>query len=143
MKVTSQAILVAEDDEDDRFFIQEAIAESQLAKHLTFVGDGLELLETLNRPQASLPSLILLDLNMPRLNGLAALKQLKASPHLCHIPVVILTTSQAESDIVSTYQLGSCGYLTKPSEFGQLVTMLKQLEEYWFQLVKLPDQAVF
>jgi len=141
----SAVILIAEDDEEDRMLTREAFEESRLLNKLHFVGDGEELLDYLHNrgpyeditkfPQ---PGLILLDLNMPRKDGRETLKEIKASPQLKRIPVVILTTSKAEEDIIRTYDLGVSSYITKPVSFQGLVEVTKTLGKYWFQIVQLP-----
>jgi CheY-like chemotaxis protein len=141
-------ILVAEDDEDDRLLMQDALEENRLANDLHFVEDGVELLDYLNRrgeytdPQSSpRPSLILLDLNMPRKDGREALKEIKADPDLRKIPIVVLTTSKAEEDILRTYDLGVSSFIAKPVVFDSMVQIMKMLGTYWFEIVELPDRA--
>lgn len=138
-------ILIADDDVDDRFMIREALMESRLANRICEVEDGEELLEYLRRqgayadPESSpRPGLILLDLNMPRKDGREALKEIKDDPVLRLIPVVVLTTSQAEEDIYRTYQLGLNSFITKPVSFEGLVDIMKELKRYWFEIVELP-----
>jgi CheY-like chemotaxis protein len=135
-------ILVAEDDEDDRLLMQDALEENRLANDLHFVTDGVELLDYLNRrgdytdPQSSpRPSLILLDLNMPRKDGREALKEIKADPELRKIPIVVLTTSKAEEDILRTYDLGVSSFIAKPVVFDSMVQIMKMLGTYWFDIV--------
>ena len=141
-------ILVAEDDEDDRLLMQEALEENRLANDLHFVGDGEELMDYLlhrgiyHDPQkAPRPSLILLDLNMPRKDGREALKEIKADPELRQIPIVVLTTSKAEEDILRTYDLGVSSFIAKPVVFESMVQIMKMLGTYWFEIVELPDRA--
>jgi CheY-like chemotaxis protein len=143
---TPITILMADDDPDDRQMTKEAFAESRLANDLRFVEDGVELLDYLHRrgkyadPASSpRPGLILLDLNMPRKDGREALREIKADPDLRRIPVVVLTTSKAEEDIYRTYDLGVSSYITKPVTFEGLVTVMKALGTYWFEIVELPD----
>lgn len=141
-------ILMADDDADDRRLTQEALEESRLANDLRFVENGEELLRYLRRegvyadPEKSpRPGLILLDLNMPRMDGRAALSEIKKSPDLRQIPVVILTTSKADEDVYSSYDLGVNSYIVKPVTFAALVDILQTLEKYWFQIVELPPGA--
>lgn len=139
-------ILMAEDDADDRLLVKEAFQESHVANDLHFVENGVELLEYL-REQGKFkgadhfPDLILLDLNMPRKDGREALEEIKADPRLRKIPVVILTTSRAEEDILRSYDIGAAGYITKPVTFEGLVDAIKGLSEYWVQIVKLPPNG--
>ena len=139
-------ILIADDDADDRMMASEALEESRLANDLRFVEDGEELLDYLYRrgkysdPDSSpRPSIILLDLNMPRMDGREALREIKGDPALRSIPVVVLTTSKAEEDIYRTYDLGVNSFITKPVQFESLVEVMKTLGKYWFEIVELPD----
>ena len=139
-------ILLADDDADDRMLAKDALAEARLANDLVFVEDGEELMNYLGRrgkwadpAAAPRPGLILLDLNMPRKDGREALREIKADPDLRRIPVVVLTTSKAEEDIYRTYDLGVSSYITKPVTFEGLVTVMKALGTYWFEIVELPD----
>lgn len=138
-------ILMADDDEDDRLLARDALEESRVANDLHFVCDGVELLEYLRRqgqyvdPQSSpTPGVILLDLNMPRKNGREALEEIKADPALRRIPVIIMTTSQAEEDIVRSYDLGAASFITKPITFEGLVKVMTGLGTYWVEIVRLP-----
>ncbi len=141
-------ILVADDDPDDRMLIKDAFEESRLANLLDFVQDGEELMDYLNRKgkftqlnDAQLPGLILLDLNMPKKDGREALKEIKADKKLRRIPIVVLTTSKTEEDILRTYDLGVSSFITKPVSFASLVDIVKTLTKYWFQIVKLPLES--
>ncbi len=138
-------ILMAEDDTDDRLLVQEAFAECGVQEQLRFVADGEELLDyLLARGQytkaltAPRPGLILLDLNMPRKDGREALKEIRAHPDLRQIPIVVFTTSRADTDIRTVYQLGANSFITKPAAFDVLVTTVTKMVAYWFGLVELP-----
>jgi CheY-like chemotaxis protein len=138
-------ILLADDDPDDRQLTQEAFAECHLVNKVDCVEDGEQLMDYLLRrgPYESLkedplPGLVLLDLNMPRKDGREALKEIKANPDLRRIPIVVLTTSKAEEDILRTYDLGVNSYVTKPVTFQSLVDTIKVLGRYWFEIVELP-----
>jgi CheY-like chemotaxis protein len=140
-------ILLADDDADDRKLTGDAFAENRLANQLHFVEDGEELMDYLHRRgkfenlrNEPLPGLILLDLNMPRKDGREALKEIKADPDLRRIPIVVLTTSKAEEDIVRSYDLGVNSYVTKPVTFKSLVELVKVLGRYWFEVVELPPE---
>ncbi len=140
-------ILVADDDADDRMLIEEAFDESETENRIEFVKDGEELLQYLRcegdyadrRPESD-PGIILLDLNMPRKDGRVALKEIKEDPQLRQIPVVILTTSRADEDILRTYQLGVSSFITKPKSFEELLNVVKVLNAYWMETVKLPPR---
>lgn len=143
----SITILIADDDPDDRQMTAEALREARLANDLHFVEDGVGLIAYLTRTgdyasaeAAPRPGLVLLDLNMPRMNGREALEIIKADADLRHIPVVVLTTSKAEEDVYRSYDLGVSGYITKPVTFTGLVSAMSVLGRYWFELVERPDQ---
>ena len=140
-------ILMADDDADDRLLAQDAFEENRLGNELRFVEDGEELLDYLYRrgkyvdPKSSpRPGIILLDLNMPRLDGREALKEIKADPDLHSIPIIVLTTSNAEEDIARTYDLGVNSFITKPVTFEGLVEVIKKTGWYWLEIVELPKQ---
>lgn len=142
--VTPVPILIADDDEEDRMLARDALEESRLANTLYFVHDGVELLDFLLRrgqytdPATSpRPGLILLDINMPRMTGLEALREIKRDPALRRIPVVILTTSRADEDIIRSYDLGVNSFISKPVTFEGLVDVMRLLGTYWFEIVDL------
>jgi CheY-like chemotaxis protein len=137
-------ILIADDDEEDRMLARDALEESRLANSLFFVHDGVELLDFLHRrgqfedPSTSpRPGIILLDINMPRMTGLEALREIKRDPSLRRIPVVILTTSRADEDIIRSYDLGVNSFISKPVTFDGLVDVMRLLGTYWFEIVDL------
>jgi CheY-like chemotaxis protein len=139
------SIVLADDDPDDRKLTQDAFSENRLANEFHAVEDGEELMDYLLRrgkyesmQRDPLPGLILLDLNMPRKDGREALKEIKAHPDLRRIPIVVLTTSKAEEDILRSYDLGVNSYVTKPVTFKSLVELIKVLGRYWFEVVELP-----
>lgn len=144
-RTTPATILMADDDPDDRQLAADALTEARLANPLVFVEDGEELLEYLHATgryadqPPTRPAVILLDLNMPRMDGREALEQIKADPSLRKIPVVVLTTSAEEEDIVGSYDLGVAGYVTKPVTFLELVEVMRGIGDYWFEIVRLPD----
>ncbi|HEV8580423.1 MAG TPA: response regulator [Thermoanaerobaculia bacterium] len=138
-------ILLAEDDPDDRVLLRDALTEGRLVNDLRCVEDGEELMDYLHRRgryaaknAAPRPGLILLDLNMPRKDGREALKEIKADPGLRQIPVVVLTTSQAEEDVFRSYDLGANSFVTKPLTFKSLVDLMRTLGRYWLEVVELP-----
>lgn len=137
---------MADDDAEDRMLAQEAYTESGLSGKIIFVKDGQELLDYLfnkgnysDKKKYPRPGIILLDLNMPKKDGREALSEIKADLMLHTIPVIVLTTSQAEEDIVSTYNLGVSSYITKPLRYEGFVTIMKTIGTYWFDIVKLPE----
>ncbi len=138
-------ILMADDDDDDRLLAQDALSESQVPGELHFVKNGEELMDYLfrrghyaNGNAAPRPALILLDLNMPLKDGREALREIKADPDLRRIPVVVLTTSKADTDIGTIYELGANSFISKPFQFEALVNVMKALGQYWFGTVELP-----
>ncbi len=138
-------VLLADDDAEDRMLVMEALEETCIGDSVKFVEDGEELLDyLLHRGRFSeqgkfpLPSLILLDLNMPRKDGREALMEIKAHERLRRIPVVVLTTSGAEEDILGTYHLGVNSFITKPVTFASLAATMDTLCQYWFETVQLP-----
>lgn len=138
-------ILVVNDDEDNRFLIREALQEVGIRINYYLLEDGEELLAYLfrrdryaNPTNSPRPDLILLDLNMPNINGLDALTQIKSDPNLRLIPVVILTTSHQPKDIVHSYSLGANSFIAKPLTFEALVETMKILCRYWFEIISLP-----
>lgn len=138
-------ILMAEDDPDDQLLAKEALEESMIANHLYIVENGEELMDYLKHrgkysdpAKAPRPGLILLDLNMPRMDGREALRAIKSDPELRSIPVVVLTTSRAEEDILRSYDEGANSYIPKPVTFEGLVDVMKTLRRYWFEIIELP-----
>jgi two-component system response regulator len=141
-------ILLAEDDPDDRLFTRRALSESRVATRLTTVENGEELLHYLRHDDNDKdqdgehppPDLILLDLNMPRMDGREALREMKSDPELRRIPVVVLTTSEADQDVLQSYDLGVNAFMTKPVSFNELAEAMDSLGAFWFDFVKLPSE---
>jgi len=139
------SILMADDDEDDRMMAEEAMEEIDSCGQIRFAENGQELLQKLRdcSPEGAVqkirPDIILLDLNMPVKDGREALQEIKADPDLRQIPVVILTTSNAEEDISLTYDLGASSFITKPSSYEGLVKIMQSLTSYWANVTTCPD----
>lgn len=139
-------ILIADDDPDDRLMAREALMQSHHLNRIFFVEDGEELLDYLySRGKYSdqdnpRPDLILLDLNMPKKNGVEALREIKSDQEMRHLPIVILTTSKEEEDIYRSYDLGVNSFITKPVTYEALVNTMKILGKYWFEVVQLPPE---
>jgi two-component system, chemotaxis family, response regulator Rcp1 len=137
-------VLLVEDNEGDVRLTQEALKEGKLFVHLNVARDGLEAIAFLHRvgvyEQAPVPDLILLDLNLPKKDGREVLQEIKDDPALMHIPVVVLTTSAADNDVVTTYGLHANCYITKPVDMEQFVKVVQLLEEFWFTIVRLPSR---
>ena len=146
----SFTILLADDDEEDRELARDALQNSRLANDMKFVVDGQDLLDYLRKEgrwsgpgvEAPRPGIILLDLNMPKKDGREALSEIKADESLRRIPVVVLTTSKDEADVLSTYDLGVSSFITKPVTFGGLVDVMRTWTQYWFEIVELPNGHV-
>jgi CheY-like chemotaxis protein len=138
-------VLLVEDDPGDVLMTQEAFEEHKLRNRLTVVSDGAEALAYLRREgryaDAVLPDLILLDLNLPRRDGREVLAEIKKDDGLCQIPVVVLTTSAAEEDVLRSYQLHANAYVTKPVDFDRFISVVRQIDEFFVSVVKLPPRA--
>jgi CheY-like chemotaxis protein len=140
-------ILLADDDEDDRLMTRDALRDARLHNALRTVIDGVELMAYLRRTgrysdpsDSPRPGMILLDLNMPRMDGREALAEIKRDPELRSIPVVVLTTSKAEEDVIRSYDLGVNSFITKPVTFLGLVEVMKVFSRYWMEIVDLPTE---
>ena len=147
MHKNSIHILVADDDPDDCLLTQEAFRESRMSNEVHFVHNGEELMDYLrhrppyqDRLRHPRPGLILLDLNMPLKDGREALAEIKADENLRSIPVVVLTTSSAEEDIIRSYDCGVNSFITKPVSFRGLLDVVQTLGRYWLQIVELPEE---
>ena len=135
LKITS--IVIAEDDADDRLLIEDALNENDIASsNLVFVRDGEELLQALQKNSKS-PSLVFLDLNMPRKDGRQALKEIKQNKELKHIPVIVFSTSSSVDDIRTSYQNGVNTYFTKPAKYTELVEIIATVKAYWWDKAAL------
>ncbi|WP_433663784.1 response regulator [Nocardia sp. CA-128927] len=137
-------ILLVEDDPGDELMTREAFEDNKIGNTLHVAHDGQEALDFLyqqgEHTGAPQPDLILLDLNLPRYDGRQVLERIKADPELAHIPVVVLTTSAAEEDILRSYKLHANAYVTKPVDLDQFVTAIKHIDDFFVQVVRLPRQ---
>jgi chemotaxis family two-component system response regulator Rcp1 len=135
-------ILMVEDNPGDVRLTMEALNGAKIRNHIDVVQDGVEAISFLRREgkyaNSILPDLILLDLNLPKKDGREVLAEIKADEHLRRIPVVILTSSQAEQDIVRAYDLHANAYVSKPVDLEQFITVVKSIEDFWLEIVKLP-----
>lgn len=138
-------VLIAEDDPDDRLLVRRAFQSALPRSSIAMVADGEELLDYLHMRgkygdpvECPRPSLIMLDLNMPRKDGLQVLQELKSMSEFRKIPVVVLTTSASERDIALSYELGVNAFISKPASFSKLKKMVRSLSDFWFDVVKLP-----
>jgi len=138
-------VLLVEDEPADAHLVRVALRENRLLADLFVACDGVEALQFLRRKerfhQAPRPDLILLDLNMPRMDGREFLSVVKDDPALQEIPVVVLTTSDVERDVVASYQLCAASYITKPVDMEQFTSAIRSLGDYWFALVRLPERG--
>ena len=137
-------ILLVEDNAGDARLALEALREAKVHNHLSWVTDGVEALAFLRREgpyaQSARPDLILLDLNLPRKDGREVLAEIKADANFRRIPVVILTTSQAEEDILKAYHLNANCYISKPVDLDQFMKVIKTIKDFWLTIVKLPSE---
>ena len=137
-------ILIADDDADDRMFLEQAMRQNGYNQCIQFVEDGEDLMAYLRRQgrynelNAPWPNMLILDLNMPRKNGFQALSEIKNDPELRRLPVVVMSTSSADEDVIKTYNSGVNSFVTKPFNFNRLVEMVGTLKTYWMDTVKLP-----
>ncbi|HEY3306657.1 MAG TPA: response regulator [Candidatus Binatia bacterium] len=138
----SARILLVEDNPGDVRLTREALKEGKILNDLSVVGDGVEALAFLRREgryaEAERPDLILLDLNLPKKDGREVLEEIKSDGDLKKIPVVVLTTSAAERDILNAYDLHANCYITKPVDLGQFIKVVQLIEDFWLMIVKLP-----
>ena len=145
MNTQPMEILLVEDNEDDILLEQEALVEVELVNLMYVVRDGEEAMAYLRREgkyqNAQLPGLILLDINMPKKNGFEVLNEIKADPALMHIPIVMLTTSDSESDIVKSYAKGACSFITKPMDFDKFREVIRQFALYWALVARVPSTS--
>jgi CheY-like chemotaxis protein len=136
-------ILLVEDNPGDVRLTRESLYDARIHNNMIVASDGLEAMACLRREgeytEVTRPDLILLDLNLPRMNGFEVLNAIKEDPNLKRIPVVVLTTSQAEQDIIQSYNLYANAYVTKPVDLEQFVKVLKSIEDFWLEIVKLPN----
>jgi chemotaxis family two-component system response regulator Rcp1 len=136
-------ILLVEDNPSDVRLVQEGLKDGKLRNSLNVVGDGEDALAFLRNEgeyqDAPHPDLILLDLNLPRVDGREILTQIKSCPDLKHIPVVVLTTSKSEEDILRSYELQANCYITKPVDLDQFIAIVQSIEEFWLTIVRLPE----
>ena len=137
-------ILLVEDNPGDARLTREALCDAKIHNRLHTVADGIEALKFLRREgdfaQSPRPDLILLDLNLPKKSGREVLAEIKADPVLRAIPVVVLTTSQSEEDIIRSYDLHANCFITKPVDFAQFAAIVNRIEEFWFSIVRLPPR---
>lgn len=142
MRHQTVGVLLAEDSEDDVLLIREAFRDTRLANLITVVDNGEDTLAYLRREgrfaEAPVPSLVLLDINMPRMNGFEVLSVMKSDSKLNHIPVVFLTTSDRDEDVMHSYSSGVCSYIIKPSRFSDFRRMMKHLALYWSLVASIP-----
>lgn len=145
----AKTILLAEDDADDRMLALQAIKRSHSSNEVQVVEDGEELMDYLHRRgqfadagSTPTPDLILLDLNMPRKSGREALQEIKSDPKLCQIPVVVLTTSGADVDVLQSYANGVNAYIVKPVTFSDLAEAIQAVDTFWFDVAELPSHKV-
>lgn len=137
-------VLLVEDNPGDAHLTRIALEDSKISIHLNVVEDGVEAIEFLRKQEKYLqvprPDLILLDFNLPKKDGREVLAEIKGDENLKRIPVVVLTTSQAEEDVIKAYNLAANCYITKPVDLDQFIKIVRSIEDFWFAIVKLPPE---
>ncbi len=138
-------LLIADDDPEDRFLLKESLRQNGIVQQLYFVEDGAQALAFLRHEPPfqdvemfPYPGMVLVDLNMPKLSGLEVLKEIRNDPNLAIIPVVVLTTSKQDEDLVRSYGAGANSFISKPMDFSELVKVMGSLKDYWFETATLP-----
>jgi CheY-like chemotaxis protein len=131
-------VMLVEDDPGDVVLVREAFARDERVKEIRVAGDGVHALEQLRDPDTPLPDLILLDLNLPRMDGRELLAEIKGDPRLGRIPVVVLTTSQAQKDIVRSYELHASAYVSKPVDLAHFLEVVGEIDKFFASIIRLP-----
>jgi CheY-like chemotaxis protein len=144
MKADLVSVLLVEDDPGDVMLVREAFAEDKVGNTLSVVGDGVEAMQFIrgegDYAANERPDLVLLDLNLPRKSGAEVLAEIKGDPELYTIPVVVLTTSQAEEDVLRSYEMHANAYVTKPVDFARFGEIVRQIDDFFVGIVKLPPR---
>ena len=143
MDSNAVTILLVEDNEGDVGLVEEVFEDAKIRNILHVAEDGEEAMQFLHKESpytdVSTPDIILLDLNLPQKDGREVLKEIKTDKHLKRIPVVVLTTSKAEEDILKSYDLHANSYITKPVDFDQFIRVIRTIEDFWLEVVRLPN----
>jgi CheY-like chemotaxis protein len=139
MKTDTHRIVLIEDNPDDEALTLRALKKNAVANEIVVLRDGVEALDFLLKPGTSLPNLVLLDLKLPKVDGLQVLERLRKEPQTAHLPIVILTSSNEDRDLVESYRLGANSYIRKPVDFEQFTEAVRQLGLYWLVLNQLPE----
>ena len=134
-------ILLVEDDPGDVVLVRDAFDHNKVRNELRVASDGVYALEQLRDPEQSLPDLVLLDLNLPRMDGRELLEKIREDPRLTRIPVVVLTTSEAEADILRSYELHANAYVTKPVDLNRFLKVVREIDNFFVTVVKLPPRT--
>jgi chemotaxis family two-component system response regulator Rcp1 len=138
-------ILLVEDNPGDVELTEDALRRSKVATKVSVVTDGEDAMDYLRQQSAyqeeTMPDLVLLDLNLPRKDGMEVLREMKDDPNLRHIPVVVLTTSEAERDILASYELGANCFISKPVDLTEFRKVVESIDDFWFTIVKLPSPS--
>jgi CheY-like chemotaxis protein len=142
--VTTQVpinVLLVEDDPGDALLVREALADDERVDEISVASDGVYALEQLNDSERPLPDLILLDLNLPRMDGRELLAEIKREPKFAPIPVVVLTTSDAEADVLRSYELHANAFVTKPRDLNRFLNVVREIDRFFVTIAKLPGRA--
>ncbi|HTX47296.1 MAG TPA: response regulator [Solirubrobacteraceae bacterium] len=134
-------VLLVEDDPGDALLVREALADDERVDEISVASDGVYALEQLNDSRLPLPDLILLDLNLPRMDGRELLAEIKREPRFAPIPVVVLTTSDAESDVMRSYELHANAFVTKPRDLNRFLSVVREIDRFFVSIAKLPGRA--
>jgi CheY-like chemotaxis protein len=134
-------VLLVEDDPGDALLVREALADDERIDEISVASDGVFALERLNDSELPLPDLILLDLNLPRMDGRELLAEIKREPRFAPIPVVVLTTSDAERDVLRSYELHANAFVTKPRDLNRFLSVVREIDRFFVTIAKLPGRA--
>lgn len=134
-------VLLVEDDPGDALLVREALADDERVDEISVASDGVYALEQLNDSERPLPDLILLDLNLPRMDGRELLAEIKREPKFAPIPVVVLTTSDAEADVLRSYELHANAFVTKPRDLNRFLNVVREIDRFFVTIAKLPGHA--
>jgi CheY-like chemotaxis protein len=137
----SVRVMLVEDDPGDALLVREALADNERVDEVRVASDGVYALEQLQDPELPLPDLILLDLNLPRMDGRELLAEIKGEPRLAPIPVVVLTTSDAESDVLRSYELHANAFVTKPRDLKHFLNAVREIDRFFVSVAKLPGHS--
>lgn len=144
MRSLSQTILIVDDDEESHFILQMALSKNEIVNPIVFLKDGIQLMDYLKEmvnKKWDFPAFILLDLNMPRMDGKEVIRRMKSHPNFCCIPIIVLSVTNSEKEIQECYRLGANCYIVKPDSFDQMVSVSERFYRFWLTTVTLPEMV--